>query len=98
MKTILSVRDFVLLYELAMQRMGKIEYVVERKIWERISKEPPEYINGKGVYKEPERYEIIAEASLDPEYTQLKRLCDALGELQVEVQTPDVEVKEEKNK
>lgn len=95
MKTTLSVRDFALLYELAMQRMGSIEYEAERSIWTRINKNPTEYnIDGKAVYKEPEKYEIIAEASLNPMYTELKRLCDALGELQVEVQTPDVEIKD----
>lgn len=70
MKTVLSVRDFVILYELANRKLTDME----SNIWQH------------GIDREEVKY--------NPYYQDLLRIRDKLGELNIEVETPSVEVEE----
>lgn len=70
MKTVLSVRDFAILYDIANRKLIDIENNIRQL----------------GLSKE--------EALANPYYQDLLRIRDKLGELNIEVETPSVEVEE----
>ena len=70
MKTVLSVRDFAILYEIASRKLTEMEANIVTL----------------GVDRE--------EANNNPYYQDLLRIRDKLGELNIEVETPSVEVEE----
>lgn len=69
-RTVLSVRDFAILYEIASRELGEIE----------------KKILCIGVDREETKHY--------PYYQDLLRIRDKLGELNIEVETPSVEVEE----
>lgn len=69
-RTVLSVRDFAILYEIASRKLADIESDIRQL----------------GLSKE--------EALTNPYYQDLLRIRDKLGELNIEVETPIVEVEE----
>lgn len=97
MKTTLSVRDFALLYDLVCERMNnyisgtKYNIASQRKIAkEEATHQYTIFTNADEVSTE----DAIEELKNNPGYMHLNSLMNALGELQFEVKTPDVEVKE----
>ena len=69
-RTVLSVRDFAILYEIASRKLAEMEANIVTL----------------GVDRE--------EANNNPYYQDLLRIRDKLGELNIEVETPSVEVEE----
>lgn len=69
-RTVLSVRDFAILYEIASRKLAEMEANIATL----------------GVDRE--------EANHNPYYQDLLRIREKLGELNIEVETPSVEVKE----
>ena len=69
-KTVLSVRDFAILYDIASRELTKIDGNIRQL----------------GLNKD--------ETLTNPYYQDLLRIRDKLGELNIEVETPIVEVKE----
>ena len=97
MKTTLSVRDFALLYDLICERMNNIIKGTKYNIASQRKREKEEathqytaYINEDEVSTE-DAIEVLIN---NPTYMHLNSLMNALGELQFEVQTPDVEIKD----
>lgn len=82
-RTVLSVRDFAILYNIVSNKIMQMEsqaqtiYWSERNDSERIEKE---------------RAENMERLHQDPCYKDLLRIRDKLGELNIEVETPSVEV------
>ena len=68
MNTVLSVRDFAILYEIASRKIADIEANIRTLDMDR------------------------EEANKNPYYQDLIRIRDKLGELNIEVETPSVEV------
>ncbi len=85
--TVLSVRDFALLYNIATREITRLEseaYSIR-------------YYFDYGAKKaeiEKEVAERIKELNSNREYQDLLRIRDKLGELNIEVETPSVEVEE----
>lgn len=90
MKTTLSVRDFATIINLLEKEMSRIKVNTNHFLEIDREKSDGMYMTYRNV-----PYSELEEAlELNDTYQTLKRLCDALGELQVEVQTPDVEIKD----
>lgn len=68
-RTVLSVRDFAILYGIVNRELARIEWSVAHAV---IGREQAEY---------------------NPEYQDLLRIREKLGELNIEMETPRVEVK-----
>lgn len=83
MKTVLSVRDFAILYEMVNNKIMHMEdqaqtiYYFERDDSERIEKE---------------RAEKMERLHQNLHYQDLLRIREKLGELNIEIETPSVEV------
>lgn len=84
MKTVLSVRDFAILYELAKN---------QKRGWERNANR---YSN---FFKEETEKEVklkiaeqVKQMEESLEYQDLKRIVEKLGTLNIEVETPDIEI------
>ena len=90
MKTTLSVRDFATIINLLEKEMGKIKVSTHHVL--EIDREKSDGMYMK--FRDVPYAELEEALKLNDTYQNLKRLCDALGELQVEVQTPDVEIKD----
>lgn len=91
MKTTLSVKDFAKILHLVEARIERIKLDTQYAIAQRIAQEKNKhYVDLESVSYD----EIEEKISTNMEYQSLRHLCDALGELQVEVQTPDVEIKD----
>lgn len=86
MKTTLSVKDFTIIVRLLDKEMEKIRYGVEQGL--RYDIETESY---RDVLPDELDYQLLHH----PAYQELKHLSDSLGNLQVEVHTPDVVVKED---
>ena len=89
MKTVLSVRDFAILYNMANEKIMEMEKRVRNVFWS----------FGCDDKRTDEQKEKEAENSMkmlqqDPYYQDLLRIRDKLGELNIEVETPSVEVEE----
>ena len=80
MKTVLSVRDFAILMNIANMYISKLENDV--------------YLSYKSTEEEVKKRknEHMAELQHDPLYQDLLRIRDKLGELNIEVETPSIEV------
>ena len=88
MKTILSVRDFSILYNVASNEMFRLEQqAIDRHYfnWEKRDKKQ----------EQKEKKQRLEELHQSPYYQDLLRIRDKLGELHIEVETPNVEIKEE---
>jgi hypothetical protein len=83
MKTVLSVRDFAILMNIANMYIDKLEYDARRDYYARDEEGRKKRID-----------ENMAELQRNPLYQDLLRIRDKLGELNIEVETPIVEVKE----
>lgn len=85
-RTVLSVRDFVILYNMANHTIQKMESQA-RDIWSwgRNNEYTEEDI-------EKERAKNMEHLRQNPEYQDLLRIREKLGELNIEVETPSVEV------
>lgn len=91
MKTTLSVKDFAIILRLVEERIARIKYDTRYIIAQRRAQEKNEhYFDLESVSYD----EIEEKISTNMECQSLRHLYDALGELQVEVQTPDVEIKD----
>lgn len=80
-KTVLSIRDFTILYSLASSEISRLEVAFYR-----FGLDEAEYKKRKEEKKK--------ELQNDRYYQDLLRLRDNLGELCVEIETPNVEVRE----
>ena len=80
-KTVLSVRDFVILYNIVVGEIGKAENP-------RLSF----YLDDNEREKEEQKYK--ERLSKEPYYQDLLRIREKLGELNIEIQTPNVEIEE----
>jgi hypothetical protein len=83
MKTVLSVRDFAILMNLANMYISKLE-----------NDTMPFYYNLTDEERQKREDENMAELQRNPLYQDLLRIRDKLGELNIEVETPIVEVEE----
>lgn len=82
-KTTLSIRDFAVLYGMVHREIGsRVNNYYHRWDW---SEEE----------KEKARKEHLESLEYDQYYQDLLRIRDKLGELNIEIDTPDVEIKEE---
>lgn len=80
-KTVLSIRDFVILYNIVVREIGNME-------------SPRLTFSLKGKEKEKEEQEYKERISKNPHYQDLLRIREKLGELNIEIETPNVEIKE----
>lgn len=86
-RTILSVRDFAILYEIITSNINNMRNMAQTLYW---------YNENKT--KEEQHQEIeqkMRKLQEDPWYQDLLRIRDKLGELNIEVETPIVEVKDD---
>ena len=81
MKTVLSVRDFAILMNIANMYISKLE-----------NDTMSFYYNLKDEERQKRKDENMAELQRNPLYQDLLRIRDKLGELNIEVETPIVEV------
>jgi hypothetical protein len=81
MKTVLSVRDFAILMNIANMYISKLE-----------NDTMPFYYNLTDEERQKREDENMAELQRNPLYQDLLRIRDKLGELNIEVETPIVEV------
>ena len=81
-KTTLSARDFAILYGLVNREISRnnCDYYTR---WDWTEEE-----------KEHARKEYLDNLAQDPHYQDLLRIRDKLGELNIEIETPDVEIAE----
>ena len=81
-RTVLSVRDFAILMNIANMYISKLENNV--------------YFSYKSTEEEVKKRkdEHMVELQRDPLYQDLLRIRDKLGELNIEVETPSIEVEE----
>lgn len=86
--TVLSVRDFAILYNMANNRVMEMESQARRFYSWGYTDEPTEEI------REKERAKKMEQLRQNPEYQDLLRIRDKLGELNIEIATPRVEVEE----
>lgn len=92
MKVILSVRDFAILYNMAVGEISRLEhsatfvsfYDIDRSL---VGKKREEA-------EQKEREKRQKELKSNNFYQDLLRIRDKLGELYVEIETPNVEIKE----
>ena len=84
-RTVLSVRDFAILYNIVNDEMTHMEVQAEN--------ESRFYSNDNMIFvTNEENKKRILQESL--KYQDLLRICEKLGELNIEVETPSVEVEE----
>lgn len=83
-RTVLSVRDFAILMNIANMYISKLENDAT----------PPFYRNVPKEELQKRKDENMAELQRNPLYQDLLRIRDKLGELNIEVETPSVEVEE----
>ena len=83
MKTVLSVRDFAILMNIANMYISKLE-----------NDTMSFYYNLTDEERQKRKDENMAELKRNPLYQDLLRIRDKLGELNIEVETPIVEVEE----
>ncbi len=83
MKTVLSVKDFSLLYHLVIDSITRMEYPTYYALFDLTEKEKIEKKKRKEENLKNDKY-----------YQDLLRLREALGNLQVEVETPKVEIEQ----
>ena len=88
MKTVLSVRDFAILYNIVNNKIMKMESQAQWIPNYLFNKEPTE------AEKAPYIEKNMEQLRQNPEYQDLLRIRDKLGELNIEVETPSVEVEE----
>ena len=84
MKTVLSVRDFAILMNIANMYIDKLENDTIPYYGYNLTEEE----------RKKRRDENMAELQRNPLYQDLLRIRDKLGELNIEVETPSVEVEE----
>lgn len=84
MKTVLSVRDFAILMNIANMYIDKLEYDTTPYYGYKLTEEE----------RKQRKDEKMAELQRNPLYQDLLRIRDKLGELNIEVETPSVEVEE----
>lgn len=84
MKTVLSVRDFAILMNIANMYIDKLEYDTAPYYGYKLTEEE----------RKKRKDENMAELQRNPLYQDLLRIRDKLGELNIEVETPSVEVEE----
>ena len=87
MKTILSVRDFSILYNIASNEVFNLEQqakTVHRFNWQEIDEEK----------EQEETRQRLEELKQNPYYQDLLRIRNALGELHIEVETPSIEIED----
>lgn len=82
-KTILSVRDFAILYNLVNREIENRNNYGYYTRWDWSEKE-----------KEKARKEHLDNLAQDPHYQDLLRIRDKLGELNIEIETPNIEIEE----
>ena len=80
-KTILSVRDFAILYNITISKISERENLISDY-----------YLDSKK--REKEEQKLKERLSKNLYYQDLLRIRDKLGELNIEVETPDIEIKE----
>lgn len=80
-KTVLSVRDFVILYNIVVGEIIRCEYPEIRYC-----------LNDNEREKQEQEYK--ERLSKDPHYQDLLRIREKLGELNIEIETPNVEIEE----
>lgn len=80
-KTVLSIRDFVILYNIVVGEIGRAENP-------RLSF----HLDDNEREKEEQKYK--ERLSKDPYYQDLLRIREKLGELNIEIETPNVEIEE----
>lgn len=83
MKTVLSVRDFAILMNLANMHIDKLEQNARRCFYNATVRERKKIID-----------EQMEELQHDTFYQDLVRIRDKFGELNIEIETPRVEVEE----
>lgn len=88
MKTTLSVKDFAVIINLLKKEMRHIEANTHHLL--EIDREKSDGMYMK--YRDVPYAELEEALEHNDTYQNLKHLSQALGELQVEVQTPDVEI------
>lgn len=81
MKTVLSVRDFVLLYNIATVEISKLENNARNHL-------------GFRPFTNEQIAKNFEDLNMNPYYQDLLSIRDKLGELNIEVETPSVEVEE----
>ena len=84
MKTVLSVRDFAILMNIANMYISKLENDTMPYYGYNLTEEE----------RKNRKDEAMAELQRNPLYQDLLRIRDKLGELNIEVETPSVEVEE----
>lgn len=82
-KTVLSVRDFAILMNIANMYIDKLEQNARHYYYKEIDEERKKRID-----------ENIAMLQCNTFYQDLLRIRDKLGELNIEIETPSVEVEE----
>ena len=82
MKTVLSIRDFSILYNITISKIREMENPTLAY-----------YLESEEREKEEQKYK--ERLSKDLFYQDLLRIRDKLGELNIEVETPSIEIKEE---
>lgn len=92
MKVILSVRDFAILYNIAVEKIHEIERSVKFVSFYNIDHSLVGKKREEAEQKEREKRQ--KELKSNNFYQDLLRIRDKLGELYVEVETPNVEIKE----
>lgn len=80
-KTVLSIRDFVILYNIVVGEIGRAE---NPRLSFRLDDNERE--------KEEQKYK--ERLSKEPYYKDLLRIREKLGELNIEIETPNVEIEE----
>jgi hypothetical protein len=81
-KTTLSIRDFAILYNIVHREINEIQNAYECR-W-----------NWTDEAIEKSRKEHLESLQQNERYQNLLRIRDKLGELNIEIDTPDVEIKE----
>lgn len=82
-KTTLSMRDFAILYKMVIDEISVKENNGYYYPW-----------NSTGEERESIRKDHLERLKRDTEYQDLLRIRDKLGELNIEIDMPDVEIKE----
>ena len=81
-KTTLSIRDFAILYNIVLYEINEIQNAYNYR-W-----------NQTEEAIEKSRKEHLESLQQNQHYQDLLRIRDKLGELNIEIETPDVEIKE----
>lgn len=80
-KTVLSIRDFVILYNIVVREIGNME-------------SPRLSFHLDDNEREKQEQEYKERLSKNPHYQDLLRIREKLGELNIEIETPNVEIEE----